>query len=102
MPATFMEGEMAVLYKKKDPRDIRNYRPITLLNVDYKIFSSILASRIASMLDDVISPCQNGFVQGRQIYDNTFLTHLIKSTLDETNEEGLAIFLDLLPSGFVE
>ena len=94
MPDTLLDGEMALLYKKKDPRDIRNYRPITLLNVDYKILSSILASRIKVMLDDVISPYQNGFVPGRQIYDNSYLTHLIKGTLDETNEEGLAIFID--------
>ena len=35
LPDRMLEGEVALLYKKKDPRDIRNYRPITLLNTDY-------------------------------------------------------------------
>ena len=38
LPGRMLEGEISLLYKKKDPRDIRNYRPITLLNADYKLF----------------------------------------------------------------
>ena len=39
-------GEIIVLYKKEDPRDVRNYRPITLLNYDYKILLKILVERM--------------------------------------------------------
>ena len=35
--ANIRSGEIALLYKKEDPREVSNYRPITLLNVDYKI-----------------------------------------------------------------
>ena len=34
LPATMLQGITSVLYKKKDPTDPRNYRPITLLNND--------------------------------------------------------------------
>ena len=34
---SFLKGDIALIYKKLDPRDIRNYRPITCLNYDYKI-----------------------------------------------------------------
>ena len=39
------KGTIILLHKKKDPYDIRNYRPITLLNSDYKILTKILVAR---------------------------------------------------------
>ena len=39
---SWREGDIALIYKKRDPRDIRNYRPITCLNVDYKIMENVL------------------------------------------------------------
>ena len=44
LPESFSSGDSSVLYKKGDPRDVRNYRPITLLQVDYKIYSKALVS----------------------------------------------------------
>ena len=43
---TCVEGIISVLYKKKDRKDPRNYRPITLLNGDYKILTRSLNKRI--------------------------------------------------------
>ncbi|KAH9178322.1 hypothetical protein EDB89DRAFT_1839698, partial [Lactarius sanguifluus] len=42
----FAHGWMCPLYKKKDPTDISNYRPITLLNTDYKLFTKTLALQL--------------------------------------------------------
>ena len=73
-------GEIALLYKKEDPREVRNYRPITLLNVDYKIFAHMLVSRLKVVLDYIITEAQLGFVPGSSreidIRVNSFLkTH---------------------------
>ena len=87
-------GEIILLYKKKDPRDPRNYRPITLLNLDYKILTKILVGRMKGVIDTVISEAQTGFVPGRVITWNSHLLNLIEAYLDETDEEGLFIFLD--------
>ncbi len=61
----FSLGWICPIYKKKDKREISNYRPITLLNADYKIFTKILANRLADVAEHLIHPDQAGFVPGR-------------------------------------
>jgi hypothetical protein len=46
LPPTMREGDIVLLYKKGDSRDPRNYRPITLLQVDYKILAKNLVARM--------------------------------------------------------
>ena len=41
LPSSFMRGDISVLYKKGERDDPRNYRPITLLQNAYKIFTRI-------------------------------------------------------------
>ena len=88
-------GNIILLYKKKDPYDIRNYRPITLLNADYKILTKILVERLKSVVTEWVSTSQTGFVPKRQITENSLLCKLIQAYLDETDEEGLFLFLDI-------
>lgn len=47
------------------PKDLKDYRPINLCNVVYKILTKILAERLKHLLWYIISPEQDGFVQGR-------------------------------------
>ena len=54
----------------------------------------VLVERMKSVISSVISPAQTGFVPGRRIAWNTRLLQLIQAYLDETDEEGLFIFLD--------
>ncbi|KAF8195167.1 Endonuclease/exonuclease/phosphatase, partial [Mycena galopus ATCC 62051] len=42
----FAEGWMCLIHKKNDKRNVSNYRPITLLNTDYKIFTKVLAVKL--------------------------------------------------------
>jgi hypothetical protein len=48
-------GIITFLFKKGEREDIRNWRPITLLNVDYKIISKILAERLKKVLPKIIN-----------------------------------------------
>lgn len=56
--------------KNRDLFFIKNWRPLTMLNVDFKIFSKALASRMKIVLPDIISEDQTGFMQGRNIVTN--------------------------------
>ena len=53
--------------KRKDKRMIRNWRPISLINVDAKIASKTLAKRLEKVLPGIIHSNQNAFVKGRSI-----------------------------------
>ena len=94
LPSTMLQGSISVLYKKKDRKDIRNYRPITLLNCDYKILTRILNTRILKVLRTAAAVDNTGFVPGRSILDNTRLLTLLQAVVEESEGEGAMIFLD--------
>ena len=56
--------------KDADPNLIKNWRPLTLLNCDYKIASKAIANRIKIVLPELISEDQSGFIKNRCISDN--------------------------------
>lgn len=47
---------MCPLYKKKDPTEISNYRPITLLNTDYRILTKALALQLVDEITHLVHP----------------------------------------------
>lgn len=73
MPGSLREGVITLIYKKGDKRDVRNWRPITLLNVDYKIVARLVADRVKKVIGSVIGEQQVCAVPGRRISDNLVL-----------------------------
>ena len=77
--AAFADGKLAnsqrqaiirlIEKKNKDKRFVENWRPISLLNVDYKIGSKALASRLEKVLAEIIHENQCAYVKGRTIFD---------------------------------
>ena len=51
--------------KDKDPLFLCNWRPISILNVDYKILAKCIALRLKKVIPHIISSDQTGFIQGR-------------------------------------
>lgn len=58
---------------KDDKTYLKNWRPITLLNVDCKLFSKLLANRMSVVLGEVIHPDQTCGIPGRKITDSLVL-----------------------------
>ncbi len=73
---------------------LKNWRPITLLNVDTKIASAAIANRIKPFLLDIISDTQQGFIQGRYIGECTRLIYDIIENAEEEDIPGLLLLLD--------
>uniref|UniRef100_A0A803TLV0 Reverse transcriptase domain-containing protein n=1 Tax=Anolis carolinensis TaxID=28377 RepID=A0A803TLV0_ANOCA len=71
IPESWLQAEIVAIPKENsDLTNIRNYRPISLLNTDYKIFTTILANRFKEFLKEWISPDQKGFLPGRNMSEN--------------------------------
>uniref|UniRef100_A0A670ZBU0 Uncharacterized protein n=1 Tax=Pseudonaja textilis TaxID=8673 RepID=A0A670ZBU0_PSETE len=67
IPKTWSEAYITLILKEDtDLQQVKNYRPISLLNSDYKIFASILAERLKRYLNNFIHADQNGFLPKRQ------------------------------------
>jgi hypothetical protein len=74
--------------------NIKNWRPITILNTDYKILTKILSNRLKKVLPKIIHSDQTGFVLGRQIGENIRIVHDIMTYCDENDISGIMAFLD--------
>ena len=74
----------------KNKRYIKNWRPISLLNVDTKILSKALASRLKKVINTLISPVQTAYVPGRYIGDSV---RLISDLLEYTDRHNISGFL---------
>ena len=80
--------------KGKDKMHIKNWRPISLLNVDAKIASKALAKRLETVLPLIIHENQCAYVKGRSIFDCTRIIDDIMFYTKENNLSGLLLAID--------
>ena len=89
------KGVISLFYKKKgDKTDLKNFRPISLLNVDYKIISRVLANRLKQVMSTIISPEQTCCVPGRDIADNIMSIRDVIDLISLNNKEGYIVKID--------
>ena len=88
----------------KPLEDCDSFRPITLLNCDYKLAARIIATRLGSPVNDILTVTQTAFVPGRDIVDNV-LYHLeeidwleagdsLGQDAEQAQRQGCVVFLD--------
>ena len=95
LSSTQKEGLITLIPKKgKDTLLIKNWRPITLLNQDYKLATKSIAKRMCKVLPNIINEDQTGFLRGRYIGENIFKITNLMDHLDEHNEPALLISAD--------
>ena len=78
----------------KSRTQLKNWRPISLLCVTYKLASGAIANRLKRTLKHVISQSQTGFIEGRQISDSTQLIYNIMHFAEVKNKTGLLMMID--------
>jgi hypothetical protein len=96
LPPSMKEGVITLIFKggNKNRAHPANYRPITLLNTDYKLIAKAIAQRMGGPLDAVVDVTQTAFLPGRQITDNV-MYHLEEiDYLEEVQQPGCILFLD--------
>lgn len=95
LPPSLTQGLITLIPKpKKDPLFIDNWRPISLLNTDYKIFASIIAKRLKNVLDPIIDEVQSGFMRKRHISNNIRLVLDIIDYSFLCPDDSFIFFLD--------
>ena len=80
--------------KAKDIRLLMNWRPISLLNTDYKILAKVLASRLQQALKEIISPDQTSYIKGRSIGENIRLISDVIEHTTKNDTKGYIVLLD--------
>ena len=74
MLAEWTKGIIYMIPKSDDQCDeVSKWRPITLLNVMYKIVAKTIAIRLGVVLSSIIHDTQSGFLEDRSIFYNSFL-----------------------------
>ena len=91
LPECMRTGVITLLEKKgKDRLEIANWRPITLLNVDYKLLTKALGQRLKTVLPSLVHKDQNGFTPGGNIF---FSAHTVRDILFYCKKENIDLIL---------
>ena len=80
--------------KNKDKATLENLRPISLLNVDYKMLTKLLANRLERVLPKIINPDQTSHIKGCYIGENIRLIQDLMFYLEKENFPGILVFLN--------
>ena len=101
---SFQAGEMSIDQRRgiitlipkpdKDKRLLSNWRPISLLNTDYKILTKALANRLQGVISNIIHTDQTGYIKGRYIGENIRTISDIIDYCEMFNKPGLMVLLD--------
>ncbi len=89
-PLTMRNAIIKLLYKKNDHRHLKNWRPISLLNLDYKLLTKILTNRLTPYLENIVPMEQKCGVDGRRMRD---VIRNLDSYRDES-AEGFLVCID--------
>ena len=73
---------------------LKNWRPISLLSVVYKLASASIANRIKTVLDTIIEKSQTGYISGRYIGESTRLIYDVMHYTEDMNIDGLLMLID--------
>ncbi len=92
---TQKQGVISIIPKGDKPREfLKNWRPISLLNVAYKLLSGCIAQRLKKVMQVLINENQKGFLKNRYIGENTRLVYDVMQYMDEKDLAGLLLLID--------
>ena len=94
LPSSLRKGLISLSFKKGDRLDRKNWRPISLLNVDYKLCARTIAGRLLRVIHFVVGRDQTCGVPGRYIGENVSLLRDLVDFSTESNVPAAILSLD--------
>ena len=87
-------GVITLVLKVQEANNIKQYRPIYLLNVNYKGITKVLTNRFSTLAQTVIGGNQTGFVKGKNILKGVVVLHEVIHELKRTKRKGIILKID--------
>lgn len=87
-------GAITLIPKVRDAFNVKQFRPIYLLNVSFKIFSNILMNRLTEVADKLEDKSQTAFIKGRYILDGVVVLHETLHELKRKKQKGMIFKID--------
>ena len=94
IPEDWKRTRVKVLFKKGDPQDIENYRPISIIPILYKICSKLLYGRLSAILCPHQNSDQAGFRPNFSAVDHLYTFVVLESKAAEWNQILWVAFVD--------
>ncbi|KAK4515528.1 uncharacterized protein ATC70_010478 [Mucor velutinosus] len=93
-PSSWLQTCICLLPKSGDLSNLKNWRPLSLICCDAKIFTRLLNQRLMPFMNKIICPQQSGFMPGRFIGDNGMILNNTRLIAAETSSDSIALLLD--------
>ena len=89
------KGVITLIPKKsKDDTYVEHWRPLTILNYDFKILAKLIANRLELVAGSIVGEQQTGFLKGRYLGTNIMKTMEIVAHLKRENKPGIVAMVD--------
>jgi hypothetical protein len=94
LPMEMTKGMFVLLHKGGEKELLSNWRPISLLNASYKIYSKMLQKCLQLIFTGVISEDQSAFLPTRYILDNVFMQYEMNQWVKDSSSHMMLLKLD--------
>ena len=88
------QGLLRLIHKKDERNLAKNWRPISLLNTDYKLASKVIIERLKLVMPSIVYQDQTCSIPGITIFSNLHLARDVLDMIDKTDETGILVTLD--------
>lgn len=94
IPPSWQDIRVRLLPKKGDLSSLKNWRPISLINCDAKIFTRLITKRLGPLVSSLVNPYQTGFVPEKFIGDNGLALSMILDQAKGLTIPGVGLLFD--------
>jgi hypothetical protein len=85
---------LTLIPKVENACEMKNFRPISLLNCSFKMFSKMLTLRLEKICNRIIAKEQSAFIRGRYILESVVVAHEVVHSIHKSKATGVILKLD--------